>query len=304
MKWLKKKQGNAFTAMRSKNDSTYIVTVSRPKNGKPLIEKASTESINLNSSDAVKKITQQYDLDKNRVTYLLEGQDSHHIQLEKPKVPDGELKEAVRWAIKDSINIPVDEITLDLVEIPAGQNGEDITHEYIYAMYAHNHHIAALSNSLIKANVNLRAIDTRIMAQRNISNHLATPGEAQAILSFSSTGALLTFTYEGELCNARHIEISDEHSDTSFEKTALEIQRSLDGFESNFRNMYVKKLLIAPFDLRHQFCEHLGESIYVPVETFELSDIFDYGPGVEINSMAQQASYMPILGAALREDVA
>jgi MSHA biogenesis protein MshI len=252
----------------------------------------------------LKRVNQEYKLDTNHVTYLLENKECDHVQIEKPSVPDNELKEAARWAMKDSISTPVEDITLDVVSIPKGQNGEIENHDFLYVIYADNKRIAEISNTLLSAKLNLKSIDTRIMAQRNIANELSQPEQGEALLSFTSNGALITFTHNGELCNARFIEISEDHSDTSFEKISLEIQRSLDGFESNFRNIFIKKLMVAPFDLREPFCEHLRESIYTKVETFELEDIFDFSEGVELGNMSRQASFLPVLGAALRLEVA
>lgn len=305
MKWFKKEKGKAIAALRSHNDMTYITKVSRPNNAKPLIEVAAVETVNINNKEGLKRLKQDYRLDAHMVTYLLENKDSDHVQIEAPNVPENELKEAVRWAMKDAITTPVEDITLDVISIPKGQNGEIENHDFVYAIYAENKRIAEISNALLSAEFNLTAIDTRVMAQRNIATQLAEQdeGDGEALLTFNSSGALITFSHGGELCNARFIDISADRSDQSFEKVALEIQRSLDGFESNFRNIYIKRLLVAPFDLRDQFCEHLRESIYTRVETFELSDIFDLAEGVDLGNMSQQASFLPVLGAALREEV-
>ncbi len=242
MKWFKKEKSKAITALRSSNDMTYITKISRPANTKPLVEVATVETVNIKNKVALKRLNQDYALDSNNVTYLLENRDCDHVQIEKPNVPENELKEAVRWAMKDSITTPVEDITLDIVSIPKGQNGEIENHEFLYVMYSDNKRIAEISNTLLSADLNLKFIDTRIMAQRNIANELAQPEEGEALLTFTSTGALITFTHEGELCNARFIEIAEDHSDTSFEKISLEIQRSLDGFESNFRNVFINSL--------------------------------------------------------------
>lgn len=304
MQWFKKKQGNALTAIRSHHESTYIATVTQADRARPLVVQAKIEPTDMHDASALKKLVKEQQFDKHPISFLLENKDCQHIQIEKPNVPEAELKEAVRWAIKDLITTPVEDITLDLIEIPAGHNGEDKNHDFLYVMFSNNEHIADISNRLIDAKMNLQSIDTRIMAQRNIAKLLSQPEKSEAVLTFSSTGALVTFTNNGEVCNARYIEFTDERLDTSFEKISLEIQRSLDGFESNFRNMFVDKLMVAPFDLREQFCEHLREAIYIKVETFDLEDILDFAPDVEVGDLANQASFLPIIGAALRDEVA
>ncbi len=303
MQWFNSKKSNAWIAMRNSGENTYIAQVTPRENAKPLVTLAQHEINHLKNADDIKKIVSQFKLNQFAVNYLLELDQYQYIQLDKPKVPKEELKEAVRWQLKDLISFPVEDISLDVIEIPNSKQNPD-NEAFVYAMFSQNALIGEISNRLLNTKMNLKAIDTRIMAQRNIAKLLAKNGEGEALLSFTKSGALLTFTFEGEVCNARFIEISDANSPSSFEKISLELQRSLDGFEAKFRHVFIKKLLVAPFDLREQFCEHLRESIYTKVETFELEDIFEFAPNVDIGSMARQASFLPVLGAAMRDEVA
>lgn len=311
--WFKKQQSNAVTALRCSQDATYIAKVAQKKNSKPFVSLIATEASSLIAPEAtqstgitqtnhIKKLVDRYQLGASNVTFLLEHNDCHLIQIEKPNVPDEEMKEAARWAIKDAIDVGVDDITLDFVNIPVGKSGEDTTHEYIYVMYANNDHLSTISNAMYQDKINLKAIDSRIMAQRNIANRLAEPEKALALLTLNSAGALLTFSHEGELCNARFIDIALDQTETSFEKLSLEVQRTLDGFESNFRNMFVDKVLVAPFGYRDELCAHLRESLYVKVDTFELTDIFDFAENAKLASLSDQGRFLPILGAALRDE--
>lgn len=303
MQWFNRQKNNALTAIRNKGEMTYIAQVMHTANAKPVVQVAEVEISKLQAINEIENITKKFQLDKTPVSYLLEHNDYQRIQIEKPNVPDNELKEAVRWSLKDLVNTPVEDITLDIIDIPKSNDSEN-NQDYIYVVFAQNEFIANLSNNLINAKMNLKYIEARIMAQRNIANHLATDGEGEAVLTFSANGALLTFTHLGEICNARFIEIDPDRTDGSFEKISLEIQRSLDGFEAKFRNVFIKKILVAPFNLREPFCDHLRESIYTKVETFELIDVFDFAPNVDIGDMSRQSSFLHVLGAALREEAA
>lgn len=301
MQWLRKKQNKSITAVRSCGENTYVAKVSQKGNEKPMVELADKTSFNINKPDALKQLVKQYRLNQSSVSYLLEFDEHQLIQIEKPSVEDAELKEASRWALQDLINAPVEELTIDTIDIPKALSS-DQEQDFIYVFYANNARIGEISNQLVDANVNLKSIEARVMAQRNIANLLAKPDEGEAILSFSSAGALVTFSYQGEICNARFIEVPLEKSDSSFEKIALEIQRSLDGFEARFRHVFIKRLLVAPFDIRDQFCEHLSNSIYTEVVPFDLDTLFDFADGVEVKDLSTQASFMPVLGAALRSE--
>jgi MSHA biogenesis protein MshI len=303
MQWFKPQNNASLVAMRLAGDHACLAQVTKRADAKPYVNLAAVEPCSINDPEALKNLVKQYKLNKHPVSFLLELDDYQHIQIERPNVPANELKEAVRWMLKDLVEFPVEDISLDVIEIPFNKLNPDNQH-YLYAIISQNKIIAALSNRLLDAKVNLQVIDARMMAQRNIANCLAEPNQGEALLTFSKTGALLTFTHEGEICNARYIEGGNERNASAFEKIALELQRSLDGFEAKFRDVFIKKLLVAPFDLREQFCAHLRESIYTKVDTFELEDIFEFSPDIDIGSLSKQASLLPALGAALRDEVA
>lgn len=303
MLWFRKKQHESITAIRNSGDTTYIASVVQKANQKPLVTLADKVNVNVSEPDQLKKLVKDYALNQSHVSYLLEQHEYNHLQIEKPKVEETELKEASRWALQDLVNTPVEDLTIDIVDIPKELSSEPDS-DFIYVFYANNERIAEISNALIDAKANLKTIEARIMAQRNIANLLAQPDEGEAILSFSSAGALITFSYQGEICNARFIEVPLEKTDSSFEKIALEIQRSLDGFEAKFRHVFIKRLHVAPFDLRDQFCEHLKDSIYTEVVPFDLNSLFDFDDDQTMNDLGTQASFMPVLGAALRSEVA
>jgi len=301
MQWFKKKQTEAITAIRCSGNTTYIANVTQRPNAKPLVTLAAKEHLNLEKERDIKQLVKSYQLNTKPVSFLLEISDHEHIQIEKPNVDDSELNEAARWALQELVNRPVEALTVDVINIPV-EGAQDTEQEYVYVFYAENERIEAISNNLIDANIQLKTIEARIMAQRNIANLLAKPDEGEAILSFSSAGALITFSYQGNICNARYIDIPLEQSDAYYEKISLEIQRSLDGFEARFKNIFIKALLVAPFDLQDEFCLHLSESVYTEVKPFNLNDLFDYGEGIKLNDLSSQASFMPVLGAALRNE--
>lgn len=303
MQWFKSKKSDAWTAIRCSTKNTYLARVISRANQKPLVTLAAVEQYTLDDEKNIKPCAKKYHLDQSNVNYLLELKDYQMLQMDKPNVPDAELKEAVRWQLKDLIDFPVEEATIDLVKIPHNPDASE-NQDYIYTVACPNTLIAKISSDLRGQKVNLQAIDVRMMAQRNIANLLATDGQGEAVLSFGKNSALLTFTYRGEIYNARRIDIDEGKTATSFEKISLELQRSLDGFEAKFRHIFIKKLLIAPFDFRDSFCEHLREAIYTKVETFNLDDIFEFPPHIDMTDLGQQACFMHVLGAAMREEVA
>jgi MSHA biogenesis protein MshI len=303
VKWFSKNTSQAWTAIRSSNEYTCIAQVLRRANARPLVGLAQMAIGSIRTSTIAKSIASQYKLNKARCSFVLDFEDYQLLQVEKPSVTAAEQKQAVRWKLKDMIDYPVQQATVDIVEIPPDPNNTN-RQAFVYAFACKNQLIGDLSNTLLDSGVNLQAIDTRAIAQRNIANLLEQDNRGLAMVSVAHNFGLLTFTSGGELYHARLIEFDIERTANAFERIALELQRSLDSFERQHPHIAINKLHVAPFAERELFCEQLRETIYIPVETFELSDLFEFAKGVNLDDLAMQGRMMPALGGALRQEVA
>ena len=183
----------------------------------------------------------------------------------------------------------------------------------MYAIAARNEVIRKRIDCFIdRSAAGLEAIDIPELGQRNIAALLEKPGHGTALLSFNQEGGLLTFTKDGELYHSRQIDVTVEQLQTPdeerrthvYERVALDLQRSLDNFERQFPYVGVNRLLLAPFPMRAGFYDYLKSYLYLQVETFELSDVFDLTAVPELSDIAAQARAFILLGAALREGTA
>lgn len=301
MKWFSNNTSQAWTAIRESSEYTCIAQVTRRANAKPLVSLAQMTVGSIRIPSSAKTIANQYQLKKTRCCFILDFEDYQLLQVEKPNVPDAEQKQAVRWKLKDMIDYPVQQATVEIIEIPPDPSHAN-RQAFVYAFAAKNQLIGDLSNTLLDNGVNLQAIDTQCIAQRNIASLLEQENRGLAMVSVAHNFGLLTFTKGGELYHARRIDIDPEHTANAFERIALEMQRSLDSFERQYPHIAINKLYVAPFAERDLFCEQLRETIYVPVETFELSDLFELGKNVNLSDLAMQGRMIPVLGGALRQE--
>lgn len=301
MQWFNKKSQPVWTALKSFNDSILLAKVRKGDN-KPLVEIAAIEVGNPRHKETLKAISAKYKLKKERCTFVLGLSDYQLIQVETPNVPKNEQVSAVRWKLKDMIDYPVEEATIDLLDIPqdpANQNKQS----YVYAVAAKHSVLGPLANAFVDAGLSLSAIDVRVTAQRNIAAYLEQPERGLALLNVGGNGALLTFTHAGELYHARSfLDIEEVLSTGAIERIALELQRSLDHFDRQFPFITVNKLLVAPFEGCDALVAHLRTALYIPVEGFALSDVFDFSEQVNLGDLAMQSRMFSVLGAALREE--
>ncbi|MBI1965844.1 MAG: agglutinin biogenesis protein MshI [Betaproteobacteria bacterium] len=258
------------------------------------------------------RLRRELGLDRYRCTTLLRGGDYQMLQVEAPaNVPAGEAKNAVRWRVKDMIDYPVDAATVDAVFIPAAE-GAAARAPQMLAVAAKNQTIAAAVKSFNDADIPLEAIDIPELAQRNLARCLEPEGRGLALLAFDDAGGLLTFTSGGELYQSRRIEVSaanftgagPEQRQGLYDRVVLELQRSLDNFDRQFRHVAVAKVIVTPVPGADDLREYLAANLDVPVAAIHLSEIMDFPHIPELHEDARQAQCLQMIGAAMREEAA
>lgn len=245
-----------------------------------------------------------------RCLTLLGAGEYQVISLEAPNVPREEMKTAVRWRLKDILDFPVTDATIDVLDIPVDA-GQVRAQQSVFVVAARNTVIKPRQQLFLDAKVGLEVIDIPEMAQRNISALIAPENRGVAMLSFSQEGGLLTVTWRGELYLSRRIDITldqllepdHERKHASFDRITLELQRSLDNFERQYSFISIAKLVLGPSAVSG-LDEYLSSNLYTPVETLDLATVFDLARAPELQDKAVQQRFFIPLGAALRTEAA
>ncbi|MBA4381690.1 MAG: agglutinin biogenesis protein MshI [Sideroxydans sp.] len=258
------------------------------------------------NSATLEKIRREAQLEDGRFTTVLGSNEYQLMMVEAPSVPVDELKTAIRWKIKDSLNFHIDDATIDVLQIPTNKYGGDRP-QSLYAIAASNETIRKRIALFEKAKFDLSVIDIAEMAQRNIAALYETEGRGLALLAFDDEGGLLTMTCDGELFLARRIDITlgqltdaDESLRQQYQdRVELEVQRSLDYFDRQFHHIPVERMLVsAPAELG--LVPVLAANLGISVEPLVLADGMDI-IGVPELADSEYASYaLHALGAALR----
>lgn len=257
---------------------------------------------------ALRALRKRLGLAHYRCSNLLSEGEYQMLQVEPPEVPAAEVKEALRWRIKDSLNYPVEAATVDMLEIPDDPGVVGRTKQ-IFAIVANNALLSPRVALFDAARVPLLAIDIPELAQRNISALFEEENRGLALLAFDDAGALLTFTFRGELIAVRHIDVSLpqlRQADASrreqlFERIALEVQRSLDNFDRQHGQISVTRLLVSPLPESPDFLDYLRKDLSLPVEELDLAEVLDFPSLPELSLPLRQSQCLKALGAALRD---
>ena len=259
----------------------------------------------------LEKIAKELHTDRYECTDLLNPGEYQLLSVDAPNVPQDELKTAIRWRLKDMLDFHIDDATIDVLDIPGDKNAPE-RQGAMYAVAAHDQFIKQRQTLFEQVKIPLSVIDIPEMAQRNISALLEPEERGLALLSFDNTGGLLTITFAGELYLSRRFDVTlaqllqadVDQKNACYDRTTLELQRSFDHFERQFRFITVAKLMLAPLgDSGFGLQEYLTANLYMPVETLNLDTILDISKVPALQQPQQQQLYFMALGAALRHEV-
>jgi MSHA biogenesis protein MshI len=285
----------------------HFVCVRRGAN-KPQVVVCAFHQMPMVDSVALAKMRLDLRVGKHQFTTLLTSGEYQMLMVDAPSVPAVEMKEAIRWRVKDTLSYNVDEATIDVLPIPANQYGGEHP-QILYVFAAANSTIQKRMDLFEQAKIRLKVIDTPEMAQRNIAELFEASDQGLALLHFDDTGGLLTFTCNGELYLARRIEITLGQLQDANEKlrqqilnrVELEVQRSLDYFARQYHHIPLQRLLVsAPEQLG--LVELLSSNLEVSVESLDLSQVLDITATPELAHGEYRAEVFFTLGAALRQE--
>lgn len=265
-----------------------------------------------NDELALARLRRAAGLQRFRCTTLLDPGAYQVVQVNTPPVAADELGAALRWAVKDSLDFPADDAVIAALPVPT--DGAPAGRQPLaFAVAARRARVADRVQAFQRAKLALKAIECTETAQRNVAALFEERGRGLAMLAFHPQGGLLTFTRDGALFAARHIDIdaaalklADDadapRRDALFERIGLEVQRSLDNFDRQFSQIALQRLVVAAPAGAGALVHYLAANLYLPVETADLSQVMDTAAFPALAEPTAQAEWLEAIGIALRDD--
>ena len=252
------------------------------------------------SANVLKDMVSHLNL-QNKPTVMLLPTDKYSLlQTKSPAMPKNELRAAARWKVADLISYPVESAVVDIFEYPkAGQRGEE---RMLFVVASHEDAVRSKVDSAKSAHIDLAAIDIHELAIRNVVSHLPENKFGVIVLSMSERRGLLVLVKQDEIYLTRRLDVGyadlEGNSERVFDDIVLELQRSLDFFESQFSLALPSTLLVYPPDkFSGEFLLHINSNIPLHVEPLILEKLTD----TVVNfSEESQSRCLTAVGAALR----
>ncbi|HET6655453.1 MAG TPA: hypothetical protein VFL45_03130 [Gammaproteobacteria bacterium] len=254
---------------------------------------------------AAEDAVRQLGLDRRPAATVIDATAYQLLLVEAPDVQPEELRGAVRWRIKDLIDFHIDDAVIDVFEVP-GQHSTGASARLMYAVAARSQAVHTSIRRLDSAGIDLKSIDIPEMCLRNVAALLPEDIEGVALLYLARDYGLIVLTRQHTLYLARRIETGyaqlEAADGAQFEALAgdivLELQRSLDYYESHYMQAPIGHIAIAPTAVPLAALEaFVADNVSARVAACDLNALLDITAPCD---PALQGLCLPAVGAALR----
>jgi MSHA biogenesis protein MshI len=274
--------------------------------GKPAITRIGSTELEA-KPNAAEKFAKEMGFGRCQCATLLAPGEYQLLLVEAPAVPAAELKSAVRWRVKDLVDYPVADATMDVLDIPP--ESEAARGHSVFAVSARNDVVRARMNAFEEARIPLSVIDIPETAQRNLAALHESDGRGVALLYFNHEFGLLTITWRSELYFSRRVDIglpqilgaAPGARTELFNRIVLELQRTFDHFDRQFGFVQVARLVVGPEPEETGLYAHLKGNLDLPVERLDLLERLSFGRDATPDAGAQWQLFH-LIGASLRQE--
>lgn len=248
------------------------------------------------------KAVKDMGLEGKQCSFVLNRKDYNLHLVEAPEVESSELRAAVRWKIKDLLDMKVDEAAIDVFEVP-----EDAYRgrKMVYVVAAHKTRVKNIVEMVSESGLELAVIDIPELVMHNLARHYINDEFGVAFMDLRRAGSTMNISRKGDLYLTRRINTQLDPDvmqtpdwESLRDRLILEVQRSLDYYESQMGKSPISRIVISQrqYDTA-AMVESLNGLLSAEVSSLDLSEMLD--GDVELNPEAQQIC-MSAIGATLR----
>lgn len=222
------------------------VRVAQPFGPRPLVEAASYQPATGEADwpQALHKMATDLAAHGLPTVIQVHGQLASLLQLAIPEVPEAERPSALKFRAREISPIPLDDMVVDYVELPGMRSrGGEATG---YCAVARLSQMRALRDAVKDAGMKLEAIDLKDMVLRHLLARVQPADENGALLLLGEHSSHIIVARNDQLylfrtSNIRAAQLAQPDLDR-IDTLMLEIQRTLDFYDSNFTDPPPRRL--------------------------------------------------------------
>jgi len=282
------------------SEQLAFAVVRRESAGAPVLDRCEVMPFAQNATpEAAAATLRALNLPRMPVSGVLRPEDYQLSLIEAPDVPPAELRAAMRWRLRDSIDFRVEDAVIDLFDVPAQSRGGQ--GRMMYAVAARRSSVDRQA-AVLASSSSLDVVDVPELCLRNLAGLLPSAANGIAMLYLGGNSATVILVRGATFYFARQMNISAGGSGgrLSSESVILELQRSLDYYERHFDQPPITRVAIAPAGAQAaELAASLGEESGFEVTLFDLNELMQCAAPLDIET---QSACLLAVGAALRQE--
>lgn len=298
----KRARSHTATGMHLSGDVLTTATIAQQRGRKPELVQAGCRTLS-GDTDPGRALHALLPGSRTPVHLVLPEGQYELLLVEAPRVEPSELRAAVRWKVRNLIDFHIDDAVIDVFEIP-GQDNRPQGQAMMYAVAARARQVREHIDLIESADLDLQIIDITEMALRNLAARLDEDVRGLAMLYLGDRHGIITVTRQGSLYLGRRLETGIEHltegGADAQAQIALEVQRSLDYYDSHFGQPPVAALRVLPgFEAHQRLVASLQENLSFEVAGYRAEEVVS--SNLELPE-EHQSELLIALGGALRQE--
>lgn len=288
------RRGAGHAGVALGEDSFALVLVRRDGEGKPSIDHCRVHRANGAAGAKLRSVLDKLGASRAAACAVVDADDYQIVQVEAPDVLPSEMRAAVRWRLRDAVSFNVDDAAVDVFEIP--ESARRTPTRMLFAVAARAAAVERVTGTLQTGAKGFYAIDIPDLCLRNVTALLPQDDKGVALLALNDNYAQLVTTRKGVLYLTRRI------AEVEPGALALELQRSLDYYESHYDQTPIGDLVVAPGGERaEQLAAALRNEVSLRVSVLDVRELCNVYKSGEL---VTDWSALMALGAALRTESA
>lgn len=254
-------------------------------------------------------LVKRHDLEGVKCSWVLDPNKYQILVHDELPVKDEEFQSAVRWQIRKLLPYSIDDAIIDSFPVPPAQIANP--KKMIMIVSAQASYIRPIALQITESGLHLSSIDIQELALRNITACYEGDDNAVALLYLRENTSELIITRQKSFYFSRHLDwnlnlppnvVADqENINNHLDRLTLEMQRSFDYFQTQWRYPAPTKVLVASLKPdAMDIANYLTQRLRLQASNLNVSEIL---PRKNKISHLTEIQNLPIIGGILRDDL-
>lgn len=221
------------------------------------------------------------------------------LLVDAPDVPDDEMADALRWRVKDLVGFDIEHSTIDYIELP--EDAYRGRSRMVYAVVAEKSQTERLASWIEELGLTPSVVDVPELALLNITKEFADEEAGMVVFHLGSPSSSVSLLSQEAIYFTRTLSYDVQHADLNPHQSAssavLELQRSLDYYESQVGKPPCVKLLVLPIQVGETpLMTELRSNLPLEVQSLDLVDAVTSDKSLDVET--QQRCLLAIAAAS------